>query len=133
MAGQGEARPAKIPPAIVEADLLARANRGRPDAWEALLLRYYPNLVAYARLRIADIEECDKAVAQAFAQLHSTIAKTDPPASVALFRFLRRALADHPPPAREPSPLFTTSDGQVLPPDPCDDGPVVRRAFTALN
>ncbi len=115
-------------------DLETLAAAGDPDAWEGLLRRYYPRLVAYARLRMPNTEAAARAANSAFDGLHDTIRRTRPPVAVRLFRCLRETLAEcgAPAPAAQAVRL-TTTDFQLLPPDPTDPATAYLDAFARLG
>ena len=50
------------------ARLVDRARRGEVEAWEALYLRVYPKLLAYARSRLRNLDDAREAVGEAIAR-----------------------------------------------------------------
>ncbi len=49
-----------------EADLIARAKRLDPDAWDVIFNRYYPEIYAYVRYRTATPEDAEDLAATVF-------------------------------------------------------------------
>ncbi len=52
-------------------DLVERAQRRDPDAWEALYRRNYRGLFAYSRRRLFSDEAADDAVGETMTRRHS--------------------------------------------------------------
>jgi RNA polymerase sigma factor (sigma-70 family) len=88
---------ARSPQAILDDLLVLEAQRGRPDAWRALVGRWHPLLLGRAVRLLGDRHLAADAVQDAWTSIARGIARLEDPARFApwAYRILARRCADH--------------------------------------
>lgn len=121
------------------AELVERARRQDPDAWEALYLELYPRLLAYAARR-SDRSQAADIVAETMARAVAAIGRLDVEAGGFdpwIFGICRNVVADgHRRNARDdrrrqPAPLPVDDIGEGLEQD--EEAAAMREAYTRLS
>ncbi|MCC7387651.1 MAG: RNA polymerase sigma factor [Phycisphaerales bacterium] len=111
---------ARAPQAILDDLLVLEAQRGRPDAWRALVGRWHPLLLGRAVRLLGDRDLAADAVQDAWASIARGITRLEDPARFApwAYRILARRCADHVRRAVRRPDRSGDVGGALAPPDP---------------